>query len=191
MALFIDFNEFVVRPEFHTVVYPRMRHYLMTDVRDMIRKESRDIKSDLRRELPTMINTELNSSLRGKIYDIVFNSQEIQQKINSVKDQVRRDVDNEAKQVVDSIVSTDGYHRINQAFFDEVRRKADSKLSQVEIQYKSTVDNLTRENTHLKQEINDLKDQSRQNQVANNRNLFFTTCVAVGGFAYALMKNSQ
>lgn len=188
MALFIDFNEFVVRPEFHSVVYPRMRSYLMSDIKDLIRREIRSVKDDIRREIPTMINTELNLNLRGKVYDVVFNAPDIQTKINYVKEQTKHEIDVETKRIVQNIISDENYQYVNKAFLDEIERNADMKINSTERKYTETVEKLTREKDRLKTELQILKDRADTTQSVANKNMFFTACVAVGGFIYAMTR---
>lgn len=48
MSMTIDFQKFVNCSEFQSIIYPKMKQYLMSDMKDLIKTETHDMKKDIR-----------------------------------------------------------------------------------------------------------------------------------------------
>ena len=103
------------------------------EMKDMLRKEIRDQVEIGKRELSIRrLRERVETMVRREVERCVRSDPEIRDMVDDYKEELRIEVVRVARRALEEIVNEDRYHKINRAFLDAIRKRAEQSIKKTQ-----------------------------------------------------------
>ena len=103
------------------------------EMKDMLRKEIRDQVEIGKRELSIRrLRERVETMVRREVERRVRSDPEIRDMVDDYKEELRIEVVRVARRALEEIVNEDRYHKINRAFLDAIRKRAEQSIKKTQ-----------------------------------------------------------
>ena len=117
-------------PEAHVVMDAERE---IEEMKDMLRKEIRDQVEIGKRELSIRrLRERVETMVRREVERRVRSDPEIRDMVDDYKEELRIEVVRVARRALEEIVNEDRYHKINRAFLDAIRKRAEQSIKKTQ-----------------------------------------------------------